>query len=267
MQIIDVTNPSDISVIGSAQVNGDKGVDIFVEDSTNRAYLVTANSASQDELFVIDITTKTGLRGSMGSHNTNGMDPRGITKIEEGPVIIVGYNGQEYQVVEFTTETNPVKCGGIDIDTGINGISSLNDFDGTAFSYIITKDSTSELKVIRGGLGGGFGNGYGYSTEGFFISSVFDTGDISNFFAISWDETPQANSNLEFQVRAGNSSDLSAVSWVGPDGTSGSYFGTAMGEGLPSVIQNNRYIQYRARFQSDSIDTHILEAVRINYEY
>ena len=43
----------------------------------------------------------------------------------------------------------------LDIDEGANGVSSLTQLDGHAYSYIVTGDTGAELKIVEGGLGGG----------------------------------------------------------------------------------------------------------------
>ena len=83
---------------------------------------------------------------------------------------------------------------------------------------------------------------------------------------LSWSRQLAPNTTLKFQMRAGDTSDLSAVPWSGPDGSSATYFTDQNGESLPDELQNNRYVQYKAFFTSDSIGTPVLESVRLKYE-
>lgn len=176
LNIVDISNPSNLTRITSFSVNGLNGKDLYVSANGNRVYLVTSESVTKNEFFVIDVTNK-NFPAILGSYDTNGMSPRGVTVVPGNKAIVVGTGGtQQYQVVDITTETNPVHCtsgdrsGGIAIATGVNGISSVLESDGDAYSYIITGDAGSELKIIEGGPGGK------YSTEGTFESKTFDMG-------------------------------------------------------------------------------------------
>ncbi len=267
MQIIDVTNPATMSVVGQVQTNALGAVDLYVNADGNRAYLATKNSATQNELHIINTSTKTGNRPVISSYNSNGMDPHGITVITGQRAILVGHGGtQQYQVVNISNENSPVQCGGLAMSLGVNGVASVTDFNSNAYSYVVTPDTSSELKIIRGGPGGGFGGGLGYPVSGNFTSRVFDTSAMSDFLAISWTNQVPSNTDLRMQIRAGNTANLNSVAWVGPDGTGSTFFTNEAGEFLPALIQNNRYIQYKAYFTSDTISTPVLEAFRANYE-
>jgi len=267
MQVINISNPASMSVVANAQVNGGVGTDVFARADGNRAYLVTASDASKPEFHIINSTTKSGTMPVTATADTSGMAPKGVTAISDQRAIVVGTGGtQQYQVFNIENEGNISKCGGLALSTGANEITSVSDFNGNAYSYIVTQDTSSELKVIRGGPGGGFGGGLGYPMSGDFTSRVFDTGMSAGYLAISWVNTVPSGTDLRLQIRTGNSSDLSAVAWSGPDGTASTYFTSENGELLPQAIQNKRYVQYKAFYTSDSISTPILESVRVNYE-
>ncbi len=222
LQIVDVSNLANLTVVGQAQVNGSDGKDVFVNSSGTRAYLATAASSNQDELFIIDITQKTGSRPAIGSYNTNGMNPKAVTVVPGNRAIIVGIGAEEYQVVRITDEANPSRCGGLNIDTGINGIASVLESDGDAYSYIITGDATSELKIIQGGPGGS------HSTQGEFESSTFDPGFEVAFNRFAASVTQPVLTNISFQIAAADAQNGSCAgvnfTFVGPDNTPSTYF-------------------------------------------
>lgn len=270
LQIINITNPSSPSSVGQADVNGEAALDVYVNSSATRAYLATGYSASLPEFFIINIATKTGNRPLIGSYSAGTMSPLGVisTPDNSNKAILVGTGGQEYQVIDMANETNPTKCGGIDIDTGVYGIIPVTNTLGNVYSYIVTGDVASEFKILRGGPGGGNSQGIGYPPESTYTSSVFDTGSSGVvYYTLSWTETAAPNADLKFQVRAGTTSDLSAQPWVGPDGTSGSYFTVPNGEYLPSSLNGKRYIQYKAFFYCyDTINTIVFNDMTINYQ-
>lgn len=184
LDIVDVSNPTNLTKVKGFSVNGLGATDIYVSSNGNRVYLVTQSSATQNEFFIIDTTTKTNPI-LLGSYDTAGMSPKGVTVVPGNKAIVVGTGGtQQYQVIDITTETAPVHCtsggrsGGLAVATGVNGIASVLEADGDAYSYIITGDASSELKIIEGGPGGK------YSSSGTYESSTIDMGSevAFNFF-------------------------------------------------------------------------------------
>jgi hypothetical protein len=128
--------------------------DVWVNSDGTRAYLATTGVLDLRDLFIIDITDKSSP-SILGSYESGGMNPKGITVIpEHDRAILVGSGGEEYQVVDISSESAPVRCGGLEINTGVNGISSVFESDNDAYSYIITGDASAELKIIEGGPGG-----------------------------------------------------------------------------------------------------------------
>jgi len=268
LQIIDVSNPASLSVVGQASVNGSGGTDVFISADGSRAYLVTAASDTKPEFFVIDTSAKTGNRPTLGTYETNGMSPTGVTAVSGKKAIIVGTGGQEYQVVRLSTETTPVFCGGLNIDSGIRGLSSVLEADYDAFTYIITGDSTSELKIIKGDLGGGV------KTTGTFESSIFDAGNTVAFNRFRAHTTQPADTSINYQVAvaaavSGTCADAS-FQYIGPDGTESTFF-TADVNPLPllttGTYQNpGRCFRYKVYFStSDPSFTPVFSDITINY--
>ena len=84
-------------------------------------------------------------------------------------------------------------------------------------------------------------------TSGNLVSSTKDSGAVTGSSAtwttLSWTATTPANTTLRFQVAA-SSSASGPFSFVGPDGTSGTFF-TTSGASL-SQFNGKRYLQYKA---------------------
>lgn len=269
LEIIQVSNGGrDLSVVGQAQVNGLGGKGIYVNSPATRAYLVTANSVTQAEFFIIDISSKTGNRPILGSYEANGMDPRGVTVIPGNKAIIVGTNGEEYQVLNIANEANPTRCGGLQINSGINGISSVIEQDGDAFSYIITGDSTTEFKLIEGGPGGQF------SSSGSFTSRAYDAGVTVAYNRIIFNVIEPPGTNLEFQVAVADavsgSCTNASYNFLGPDGTLNTFFATSSAIPLlnngQGYVNPGRCIKYKAYFSTTDLNASpILNAVSVNY--
>src|SRR5882762_6911019 len=97
------------------------------------------------------------------------MNPKGVTIVTGNKAIVIGSGGQQYQVYNIAQENNITYCGGLTLASGItiNAISSLYRSDQTAYSYILTSDSSHELQIIQGG------NGATFSFSGTFESQTF----------------------------------------------------------------------------------------------
>jgi len=270
MQIIDVSNPWSIFQAGYADVNGQDGKHVFINSTATRAYLVTNASASLPEFFIIDTSSKSGSRPTISSYDANGMNPKDLAVVTGNKAIIVGSGAEEYQVLDITTESLPSRCGGLNLDTGVNGIASVLESDGDAFSYIITGDASSELKIIEGGPGGR------YSTSGTFESATFpDVGYSTAFNYMSYTATVPANTTLQLQVagadQVSSSCPSSGYVFVGPDGTSSTFFSVA-GEPIPLNDDGSGYenparcFRYKAYLTTiDTFATPVLYDVTVNY--
>nr|MBI5455686.1 prepilin-type N-terminal cleavage/methylation domain-containing protein [Candidatus Levybacteria bacterium] len=277
LQIINVSNPASPSIAGSITVAGQGGKDVYVNSSGTRAYLVTGSSGTQREFFIIDTQTKTSPSLiSGGTYDTNGMDPKGVTVVTGNRAIVVGTGGTyQYQVINISNENSPISCGNLQVATGINGVASVLQSDGYAYSYIITGDASSELKIILGGAGAGGGN---YAFSGVFESATFDAGKESAWNTLFTTVSAPINTTLQFKValkHAINNS-CSGVSFgnsdfVGPDGQTSSYFPSTggilsfdnNGSGYENPAQCERYRAYFTT--SDSTQTPVIYDVSLSY--
>jgi hypothetical protein len=199
LQIIPLTNngqsfgtPINISV------NGGVGKDVYVDptlSTVTRAYLASASNSSKPEMFIINVDPASGqYRQTLSSYDTNGMDPYGITVVTNNKAIIVGHNGIEYQVVDLGNDSITSCSSGLNVDSGINGVASVVEQDGDAYSYIITGDSSSEFKIIEGGPSGRVG------TSGYYLSAIHDFGASTAINRLSFTGTIPGSTTLGFQV-------------------------------------------------------------------
>lgn len=271
LEIVDISDPLDPQTTGWVNVNSGVAVTALkVNDAEDRIY-IGANSSSQfQELFTVDITSKVGERPITGSYEAGSMNVRSIEVVEnDSRVIIVGQNGQEYQVIDTTNPESPFQCGGLDFDSGVNGLAAvLFTSSGNAYTYVVTNDNNDELKVIRGGEGGGGVGGTGYIDQGVYTSSIIDTQSPQTRYSyfIANIQVPTGTS-YRMQFRSGNTSDLSAQPWVGPDGTNTTFFTeSSTGTLFPNVLNNNQYIQYQITLFSDGTDTPVVEDITLFYQ-
>jgi type II secretory pathway pseudopilin PulG len=274
MQIIQVAANGDLSnVIAQADVNGQAARDVFVNDTGTRAYLATDASSTQREMFIVNTTNKSGTLPVIGpGYEASGMSPKGITVVTGNRAILVGSGGEEYQAISIATETVPIRCGGLQVNTGVNGVASVLEGDGDAYSYIITGDTSTEFKIIQGGNGGSI-----FLNTGTFTSSTMDTGStvLFNRFSVTLNRPPQTD--ISFQIAVANAVNNSCtgvpLTFIGPDGTTATRYQTAVTSGqqvfnfvFPQSLQNGRCVAYRAELSTtDHTQAPILYDAAVNY--
>ncbi|MEN9328481.1 MAG: hypothetical protein RI947_1289 [Candidatus Parcubacteria bacterium] len=269
LQVINVSNPASPTVVAQAVVAGQSGRDLVVNSSGTRVYLATASSSSQREMFIIDTSTKSGNRPTVGSYEASGMSPKGVAVVTGNRALLIGTSAEEYQVIDISSESSPTRCGGLNVDSGINGINAVLQADGYAYSYIITGDASSELKIILGGGGTNF-----YATGGTFISSAFDPGYQTAFNRIDFNFAQPSQTTIQFQIAVAaavsGSCSGATYSFIGPDKTSSTYF-TSASSSVPifssGAYQNpGRCFKYKAILNTtDNSQTPVLYDVTVNY--
>ena len=266
MRIINVTNPSSLSRQGYANVNGANGQEVFVNETGTRTYLATNASGSSPEFFIINTSGKTGSRPIVGSFEAGSMSPRGVTAAPGNRAILVGLNGTEYQVLDISNESNPVKCGEMNLDAGIYGVSAVLEDDGDAFAYIVTRDSAKEFKIIEGGPGGR------YAYSGTFESQIFDASYSRGFNRLDMTSNKPVNTDLKLQIAISDppcANPTPLFTYVGPDGTTGSFFSD---DGAIPFTQTGSYknpgqcLRYKTFLDTtDAYSTPVFNDFTVNY--
>ncbi len=273
LQIIDVSDSTNLQIVGQADINGQAAQDVFVNPTGTRAYLATNASPTQREFFIVDTSAKTGNRPTLGSYEANGLDAKAVTIVTGNKAILVGSGGEEYQVINITDEANPVRCGGLNIDSGVNDIASVIEGDGDAYSYIITGDSGNEFKIIEGGPGGK------YASSGTFESTTFDPGFQTAFNRLVANVSQPISTGISLQVAvapavAGNCAGAT-FTYLGPDASSSTFFtptGATISASVPfgsypiNYTNPGRCFRYKAFLTtSDPTTSPILYDVSVNY--
>ena len=141
--------------------------------------------------------------------------------------------------------------------------ASWTDWSGGQYSVsdggLETENPAGQVTLLQtGGV-------YATGTESWFISQTSDFGTIStNFFLLSWTPTNQPPSTtLRFQIATNN--DDATWDYLGPDGTSGSYY-TVSGTQLAATHSGNRYLRYKAYFETnDEAATPSLEDIELGF--
>lgn len=274
LQIVNVGTPNNLTLLGYGEVDpqhindGDVARDVYVNQTATRAYIVIDGESDFKEFFIFDTTTKTGNRPLVGSYEANGMSPKAVEVVTGNKAIIVGTGGEEYQTIDLTNESMPTRCGGMQVNVGINDVTSLLESDGDTYSYILTRDANAELRIIKGGPGGL------YSTSGNFESQTFDATSSSTFNRFYANANKPQNTNINYQIGIANavlgSCNNVNFTFIGPDLTSNTYFSTDSaiplktdGAGFRNPGQCLRYKAYLST--TDLMQTPILYDINFNY--
>lgn len=268
LRIVNVANSSNIYREGTANVNAERGKDVWVNETGTRVYLATEYSPSYSELFIIDTTSKSGNRPLIASYDAQGMNPKDLILVSENKLLLGGTGGEEYQVIDIANESSLQKCGGLNVDSGVYGVSGVLEEDGEAFAYIVTKDAGNEFKVIEGGAGESF------ASEGTFTSQVLDFGYTTAFnYSTSSLLVPNQTTAM-YQIAIADpvngNCEEAAYSYVGPDGTSNTFYTEDASVPLDddgSGYENpGRCMRYKVFMETaDSSSTPVLQDMSINY--
>jgi type II secretory pathway pseudopilin PulG len=256
-------NDSGIYLRAFADLNDANGTGLYISEDKTRAYISTARNIGH-EFFILDITNKNGALPVISSFDTGDMSPNSVASIDNR-AIIAGASGEEYQVLDITDEQVPIRCGGLQINTGVNALALVTQ-GINHYTYVVTRDSNSEFKIIRGGPGGGGADGNGYLPFGIHVSPIHDSESYNSiYYFLGLTTIVPEGTSLQIQFRVSDDPNMSGSTWVGPDGTASTYYELSGMYTLPTNLQG-RYIQYRAVFESDTVSTPLLQEIIINYE-
>ncbi len=251
--IVDVTNPSSPTLVSRTTVNNQQVYDMYVSEDSNTVFFGTNASSSEREFYIINTISKSKPK-ILSSVETNGTTIWGIEVVEDGNVaILVGEGGEEYQVYTISNLSDPVKCGGMQINSGIYDVASIIDAQRNTFSYIVTGDTNNEFKIIRGGPGGGDEEtGNGFLEEGTYTSEIIDSkSEESEYYTLIVDAEIPEGTEMKIQFRtAATQSALLSTPWRGQNGSTP--YITQPGAYLLPMGTRGRYLQYKVEFTSDT---------------
>ncbi|HSX09694.1 MAG TPA: hypothetical protein VLF93_06065 [Candidatus Saccharimonadales bacterium] len=268
-----VTGTLDFNSATSTQESANS---VYAKSDGTRAYMssnggIDANHDSKpdsDQFYVIDSTNKsspkflsgtssTGAQSGYYNGDTNNIEmyPRRALTVQDGlRAIIVGQDGlpndsitpQNYQVLDLSTESTPNYCGGLDFSSGFNDLTSVSEADGDNYVYLVANTAQKQLKIIEGGPDNAI-----YDSSGTFESKTFDTASVDGstldraFNRLLSDISQPTNTTIKIQTAVApavnNSCTGVTFNYVGPDGTSNSYF-TPSGSTISGIIPLGDYI-------------------------
>lgn len=201
---------------------------------------------------------------------------RSLTVLNGERVVLVGSDGtadgnnaEEYQVLDSSTEAAPAYCAGINFDQGFNDLTSVSEADSDNFVYMVANTTVNELKIIEGGPDDAV-----FVSSGSFTSAAFDATQESMFnrFFTTTNVPPQTTLNFQVAIAdpVGGSCDNANYVYVGPDGTTGTFFTSASelpnnsdGAGYENAGRCMRYKVYMT--STDQLQTPTVFDFGVNY--
>lgn len=136
------------------------------------------------------------------------------------------------------------------------------------FKAFLNSNGSQQVILDNVRVGWGENSSGGYATNGNFTSSAFNMSDVSPVQILTWDENKPANTNVQLQIHTAPNNGGSPGAWGSWYGSSGSgtYFTNHSGTLLPTALNGNQWVQYRAELRGDGASTPILQEVRVNYK-
>lgn len=262
---------------------------VYARSDGNRAYISSNGTTDSKQFYILNTTNKsapTFLSGNPGSGPSSGYyqgsTPQGelyprrsLTVLNGQRVVLVGKDGvanandaNEYQVLNLDTEATPTYCGGINFDSGFNDLTSVTEADFDNFVYMVANTQEKQLKIIQGGPDAI------YVDAGVYTPAIYDFGSAVTLNRITMNVSTPSGTLIQTQVAASDpvaGSCAGAVfSYVGPDGTSGTYYGSTGGP-IPlsssGAFKNPaRCFSYKSYLSTtDFNQTPVINDVTINY--
>ncbi len=278
LYVVDITDPYDLVVVNQFSVNSMNTRDVVVTESGERAFVLTSLSATEDELFLLDISDPDGTISVVNSIDVSTMQTTSLAVVEEDKVFVVAgdhYTGQmNYRVWTWEDEEEFIDCGGMEVDENFNDIDATTLIDPVFevenyYTYAIVENSDAEFQIVRGDEGEFGGQGYGYYAYGTYYSPVYDTDSANvDYYYFRWLETLVEGTDITMQVRAATTSGgVESASWIGPDGTDTTWFTDPTYAEIPSSLDGKQYMQFKAYMTTSSPDyTPVLERIDIFFE-
>ncbi len=255
LQIADITNPANMFLAGQYDLPGSlRATDVNVRGT--RAYVSTKNNLSPGPEFFIFSTEDPIDPVFIGSYEV-GADINAFAVV--GPYALLGaaISTEELRVIDISFPATINRVSGFDLYGSILGMSA-----NCAVVYAATTGDIGEFSIISTEA-----TNCQYASSGMLESSTFDTGTSTLAYNwIRWSGTQPQGTNIKFQLATSNSQG-GPWNFLGPDGSSGTYYTNASQEYINYQSHlNQRYLRYRLYLDTNSeLQVPILEDVTISY--
>ncbi|MFA6520808.1 MAG: hypothetical protein WCT53_00255 [Candidatus Gracilibacteria bacterium] len=259
-----VVKLSTYTVVNSVDLHGDQDANAIGIDGTS-VYIGRDGSGSEDEFYSLNIASPEGSITINGSADLEGEWWHDNDVADLSVVGNTAYLGLQHdsdwrnRKIAIVNTSNNAITGWVDVDAS-DDLHLESIWVAGIYVYVGSSHSTRTLQVIRGDENGA------YFTNGSFISSALDTGSADTIYnSISW--TKAGTGIVKFQLRTADTQEnLSSAVWVGPDGTSATFYETSETGIVTKPGASKRWMQYKADLSGDGLTTPIINDVSVTYE-
>ena len=157
----------------------------------------------------------------------------------------------QFRVVSIATPATPTLIGGVNLTQVSNKVV----FNGT-YAFVASAHDTRELTIMQASPV----VTTTYQASGTIDSSTLDTGASSGYNYLAFTTTLPASTNVRFQIATNN--DNATWNYVGPDGTTGTFYSAP---GTIRITTVGRYLRYRATLTGPGTSTPVFSDITINY--
>ena len=269
--VVNVTNKTSPTEIGSGSSyntpSGANANDIFVSGSNG--YLVTQNNGAGEEFYILDVSDPENISLSSPSPPSTynvGSGANGVWVSNDLAFIASDINSKEFIVLDISNIGSIIELSSVDLPTA--GSDSNKLYLSGNFVFLATDHQNRELQIIGSGLGSSFHSSGTYESQSFDCTiptptaSEICSGNTAGYNFLTWSEQLSANTDILFQIATND--DDSSWNYVGPDGTSSTFYENP-GGAIPLSEVERRYFRFKATLFTDGNNTPILRDVTVNY--
>jgi type II secretory pathway pseudopilin PulG len=251
--VVRIDTPTAPTSVGTYDASGTSiGNDIFAVGSA--IYLGKANNTSGGELFILTANTANpnAVTFTLVSSPEIGSSINGVAVSGTVAFLATSLTNAQFIAVNITTPASPTTLGSLNLAGVANDITVSG-----GYAFLATAHDTRELTMVQPSPEVGAS---GYATSGTLDSSSFDAGASAGYNYITFTITEPASTDVRFQLASNN--DNATWNYVGPDGTSGTFYSSA---GTVRITTAGRYLRYRATLTGPGTSTPVLSDITINY--
>lgn len=292
--IYDISNPS--SPVRKSRLNVGGAV-TAVQVSGNYAYIGTKNSYREFQIVNISNPNSPSVSGYLNLVSpVNAVSLNGITAY-----LGLDQSSNSFNTINISNVSNPSFISSLEVNGKVQDIGILGNYAYVALD--VEEDGMGVVNIISPnapflafnedmegkGTGVTVSGGYVYlsldtsnkglvitgttvttvATSGTYLSSILDTGSVDTLYNyLLWSGTTAPGGSIAFQLRtADTSAHISTAIFVGPDGTSATYYSSS-----PSAIVldpnrlGQRYVQVKLFLTSDGLNSPAVDSFTIDYD-
>lgn len=248
--VLNITNKAAPSLAGSFDLPSSTADATRLTTVGTTVYLTTLASSTGPEFNIINAATP-GAMSRTGSFEL-GANATDVAVSGNYAFVTGARSTKQLSILNITTPSAPSENSSINLTTTTNSVAVSGEY-----AYIASTEDARELVVVKNGTTGAGG----YQASGAFESSSFDAGAPAAFNYLNFTLTEPAGSEVLVQIAV--NTDNATWNYVGPDGTSSTFYQTS--GGVPLAATAARYIRYKVTFTGNGTITPVLQDVAVNY--